>query len=39
MERNSTDGCKLKLDTQFPVVEYFSLLSLISLDYWQSIVF
>ena len=31
MERNSTDGCKLKLDTQFPVVEYFSLLSLISL--------
>ena len=31
MERNSTDDYKLQLDTKFPVVEYFSLLSLIYL--------
>ena len=31
MERNSTDDYKLQLDTKFPAVEYFSLLSLIYL--------
>ena len=31
MERNSTDDYKLQLDTKVPVLEYFSLLSLIYL--------